>query len=91
MIVGESAGSMLVAGVGDPGSLNAAAGAARPRSSRPVGTTTERFFVGKKCAEFLTDLDRVANFRFPFAHHAGKRRLDRINGFVGFDFAQFVI
>ena len=42
-------------------------------------------------AEFLTDIDGVTDLRLPFTHRAFERRLDRINGFVGFDFAERVV
>ena len=42
-------------------------------------------------AELLTDLDRRIDLRFPFAHRARERRFDRINRFVGFEFAECVI
>ena len=72
VIVGESAGSILVAGADDPGFLNAAS-AGRPRDHPDESGLQLWFFVGEKRAEFLTDRDRVADFRFPFTHYSGKR------------------
>ena len=100
-MVGESAGSIAGTGIGDPGRANSRSGTERPRST-PAATGAEtsvaacklickRCFISPNCAKLLTDLDGVADFRFPFAHHSGERRLNRINGFVGFDFAQFII
>ena len=42
-------------------------------------------------SQLLTDLDRVADFDLPFAHRASEGRLNRINRFIGFDFAKRIV
>src|SRR5207302_8805628 len=47
--------------------------------------------VGENGAEFLADIDGIANFGLPFAHYSGEGRLNRINRLIGFDFAKIIV
>ena len=42
-------------------------------------------------SKLLTNLRHVADLHFPFAHFSGERRLNRVDGFVRFDFAKLIV
>ena len=104
VIVGESAGAIVDVGVRRLRSrelvLRHRTAAVNARGHRAtvwrsfcnsIKLICKRSFLGQNGAEFLPDLDRFADFRFPFAHRAGERGLDRVNRFVRLNFAKRIV